>query len=146
MSDSPQLRGVREALEYFLELFTVWFHASVHPVANCKRLLSVTNERERIHQALRLWGTSFTVALAIDLPLYHFYGIEWSNVGFEVSSSARLCANCRSFDSLRSLRMTNKRDGCAFGTISDNCRSFDSAPLRSASLRMTILWWAVDRA
>ena len=28
------------------------------------------------------------MALAIDLPLYHFYGIEWSNVGFEVSSCA----------------------------------------------------------
>ena len=28
------------------------------------------------------------MALAIDLPLYHFYGIEWSNVGFEVSSFA----------------------------------------------------------
>ena len=86
MSDSPQLKGVGEALEYFLQLFTEWLHAAVHPVANCRRLLSVTSERQRLHKALRLWGTSFTVALAIDLPLYHFYGIEWSNVGFEVSS------------------------------------------------------------
>jgi hypothetical protein len=71
------------SLETFANLLPDWVMAVLHPIDTCRRLLSITDERERIVEILKLFGVSATVSIVIYLPLSHKYGIEVTTAGFD---------------------------------------------------------------
>jgi len=78
--------GLVGQLLKFLELFWEWFFAALHPTRCCRKLLAIKDSRTRMQSSAKLWVPSFVVALIVDVPLYHLYGIELDTLGFHLAS------------------------------------------------------------
>jgi hypothetical protein len=83
--DSVPFTNLKDTLICFIDLFREWFFAALHPARQCQCLLSIRDSDARLAKALKLWMISFVIALVVDLPLYHPYGIGLSSVEFHLS-------------------------------------------------------------
>jgi hypothetical protein len=71
------------SLEKIFGFLLDWTIAIVHPIDTCRRLLSMSDERERFQAILKLWLASVVISIVAYLPVSHKYGIDLNTVGFD---------------------------------------------------------------
>jgi hypothetical protein len=80
------VKELGDALQWLFDAIRAWLQCVARPVATLNAIVPETTDENHLSEAAKVWVPALLISLIISFPVLKFYGIEWNNVGYHLTT------------------------------------------------------------
>ena len=80
------MKELGDALQWLFDAIRTWLQCVARPVATLNAIVPETTDENHLSKAVKVWVPALLISLIISFPVLKFYGIEWNNFGYHLTT------------------------------------------------------------